>query len=463
MNERRNLLQKLGMAGAAALAAIGTGGVARAQQGGAQSFDRIRDELVSMIRRLNARITRLDTRVDDVEGGQFETGELQISSPDGGPSSLVLGETGECRIEVDPGGPGGLMVRDPGGMRLLPPAVGAGGPTGPGLLSPPTLLFGETDECTIAAGPDGGLMFADPCGFSFSGGETEIISNITGTGEGEAGGIAFMDSLAGVDLECRGRIAATEQGMSFDDAAAFEFKGAEIKAVTALDDTGAGPPSGVVFFDEVGIDVECRGRIAADAAGMQFSDAAGFEFTGGELKTIATTSATGAGTPGGLVFFEGVGIDLECRGRVSANVDGMLFDDAANFAFNGKVAAQEFIQTSSGQLKENVRPIDDALSKIHALQGVYFDWKAERGGGADVGFVAEAVNDVLPEVVAAGAGPDGVTGVKYANIVAVAVEGIKAQQSEIERLEADNRTMRESLDELQAQLEKLTATVARRA
>ena len=90
---------------------------------------------------------------------------------------------------------------------------------------------------------------------------------------------------------------------------------------------------------------------------------------------------------GGIAFVDSFfDIDVECRGRIAATAKGMIFSDSRLFGFEGLVTAHGFEQVSTGALKDNVRPIDDALTKVKALQGVYFDWKKAQGGHADVGF-----------------------------------------------------------------------------
>ena len=49
--------------------------------------------------------------------------------------------------------------------------------------------------------------------------------------------------------------------------------------------------------------------------------------------------------------------------------------------------------------KNNITEINDALEKVMALRGVYYNWNKDRGGQHDIGFIAEEVGNVLPEVV----------------------------------------------------------------
>jgi len=63
-------------------------------------------------------------------------------------------------------------------------------------------------------------------------------------------------------------------------------------------------------------------------------------------------------------------------------------------------------------------------------QGVRFEWK--ESGQPALGFIAEDVEKVLPEVVARDAASGEVRAVNYSAIVPVLVEAIKQQQKDIE-------------------------------
>jgi hypothetical protein len=99
---------------------------------------------------------------------------------------------------------------------------------------------------------------------------------------------------------------------------------------------------------------------------------------------------------------------------------------------NGKGQANAWITYSSRRWKTNIRPIEDALAKVSKLQGVYYDWKPEQGGKHDIGFVAEDVGKVVPELVSWEADGKNASGMDYARVNALLVEAIKQQQKQIE-------------------------------
>lgn len=79
-----------------------------------------------------------------------------------------------------------------------------------------------------------------------------------------------------------------------------------------------------------------------------------------------------------------------------------------------------------------------------------------------LGFVAQEVQQVLPQVVSTGA--DGHLSLAYGDVVPVLTEAIKEQQAQIAsvqaenaRIKADNASMRELLLKMQARLDALEA------
>ncbi|MBL8695394.1 MAG: tail fiber domain-containing protein [Planctomycetes bacterium] len=84
---------------------------------------------------------------------------------------------------------------------------------------------------------------------------------------------------------------------------------------------------------------------------------------------------------------------------------------------------------SSRRYKENVATISDALGKIERLRGVSYDWKSTKKH--DIGFIAEEVGEVLPELVTYEENGKDARSLDYAKVVAVLVEAMKQQQAQI--------------------------------
>jgi hypothetical protein len=81
---------------------------------------------------------------------------------------------------------------------------------------------------------------------------------------------------------------------------------------------------------------------------------------------------------------------------------------------------------SSERFKENIQPLTYGLSAVEELRPVSFTYKTSyiNGAGPQIGFIAEEVANVIPELVARGA--DGtINGLDYPKFVAVIVKAIQ--------------------------------------
>jgi endosialidase-like protein len=100
----------------------------------------------------------------------------------------------------------------------------------------------------------------------------------------------------------------------------------------------------------------------------------------------------------------------------------------------GTTLADNWTIRSSRRFKTNIQPLQDALGRIEALQGVSYERTSD--GKHEIGVVAEDVDRVIPEVVAHDPETHEVEGVDYSRLVALLIEGMKAQQAEIEQLKS---------------------------
>jgi hypothetical protein len=365
---------------------------------------------------------------------------------------LIFGPTMDCTIEVDPAGPQGLLLRDPRGVRVLSLS-----PT-----NPATLRFGPTDDCSIGIDPAfPGLVERDPIGFRLLGLNNQGLRLIFGP---------TMDCTVEIDP-------AGPAGLLLRDP----------KGIRIL--PPAGPNSlptlrfGPTDDCSIGIDPAFPGLVARDPVGFRLS---GLNNQGGRLIFGPTMDCTvevqtGPNAMPGLVLRDPSGVRILnpsngpntilfgptnlCRIFAPDSNGGMSFSDPRGFTFgsqvtvNGPVFAQAFIQTSSRRFKNDVKPIEQPLEKISKLQGVRFTWDEEKGGRDDLGFIAEDVAEVIPEVVSWEDDGQNARGVNYDHLVAVAIEGIKAQQSQIQTLEREKAELKESLASMQAKLDRLSATL----
>jgi parallel beta-helix repeat protein len=106
-----------------------------------------------------------------------------------------------------------------------------------------------------------------------------------------------------------------------------------------------------------------------------------------------------------------------------------------NTAGAGFRASGVYTNSSDIALKENISPITSALDLVEGLNGVYFDWKANPDAGQQLGFIAQDVEKVLPQIVSTG-GPDNMKGIAYSSIVPVLVNAVKELKAQVDALKA---------------------------
>ena len=107
---------------------------------------------------------------------------------------------------------------------------------------------------------------------------------------------------------------------------------------------------------------------------------------------------------------------------------------------NGDITANSIAGTSDIRFKTNIRPVVNALDKVKALRGVYYNWnqkafpEKEFGAQNELGFIAQEVEKIVPEIVSKDNTADAYRSVKYDKLVALLVEAIKEQQKQIDSL-----------------------------
>ena len=106
----------------------------------------------------------------------------------------------------------------------------------------------------------------------------------------------------------------------------------------------------------------------------------------------------------------------------------------------GDIIANSIAGSSDNRFKTNILAIENPLQKVLKLRGVTFDWKTKEfpnrmfSENRALGFIAQEVEQVVPEVVQTENNLEGFKSVQYDKIVALLVEAIKEQQKQIDTL-----------------------------
>jgi hypothetical protein len=121
------------------------------------------------------------------------------------------------------------------------------------------------------------------------------------------------------------------------------------------------------------------------------------------------------------------------------NVEDFRMADGGTFHANADVIAYSSTISSDEKLKTNIEDTKYGLDDVMKLRGVDFNWKEKFEGKKDVGFIAQEVQEVLPELVKevdSIGEDDGDTHltVDYAKVVPVLVESIKELKKEVDSL-----------------------------
>jgi hypothetical protein len=122
----------------------------------------------------------------------------------------------------------------------------------------------------------------------------------------------------------------------------------------------------------------------------------------------------------------------------------------------GAVRAKAFYQLSDIRLKYDVEEIVDALTIVSNLEGKTYKWKknspegeGEHGGKRVIGFIAQQVQQVLPEAVREE--EDGYLAVNYESMIPVLVEAMKQH---LQEYQTDKMDFQDQLDDLRVQLDE---------
>ena len=117
---------------------------------------------------------------------------------------------------------------------------------------------------------------------------------------------------------------------------------------------------------------------------------------------------------------------------------------------SGDIIANSIAGSSDARFKTNIIPIENALQKVIHLRGVNFNWNQKAfpeknfSDKTEVGFIAQEVEKVLPEVVFKDSTTEEYRSVKYDKVVALLVEAIKEQQKQINSLKTEVKKLRKN-------------------
>ena len=214
-------------------------------------------------------------------------------------------------------------------------------------------------------------------------------------------------------------------------------------AEVAIDDTGAEPK---VRFRDNG---STRALLKVDSSNnIQFhtgpdgsvAEVGRFDASGNFLVAgTSTTPGLGNTTTGlalradGIVSFSGASNYF----NINRNGTGTIqqFNSSGNTKGSVTIASGgvTYATTSDIRLKQDIEPLD-ATDKLMAMNPVSYNWKADPDGPRSMGFIAQEMEEIMPEAV--NTGNDKMMQMDYGRITPILVSALQDAHKKIEELES---------------------------
>ncbi|MDT0556675.1 tail fiber domain-containing protein [Patiriisocius hiemis] len=152
------------------------------------------------------------------------------------------------------------------------------------------------------------------------------------------------------------------------------------------------------------------------------------------------------------------GLALE---SVFSTVNWKVYHSGSHLSFSENGVRRAYIEATSGdyvqpsdeRLKRNFQEVSNFLSKLNSVNIYTYEYKNQKSNKRSLGVKAQEVQQLFPELISQG--EDGFLGMNYAGLSVVAVQAIKEQQTEIEKLKEKNSRLEQKLTQLLSRLEAL--------
>ncbi len=145
----------------------------------------------------------------------------------------------------------------------------------------------------------------------------------------------------------------------------------------------------------------------------------------------------------GIVYFEIPGNEtFMTGGHLISDADGSRLLGNSIHRWQEVWAVNGVIQTSTKHEKKNIEPLQYGLKEVMALKPVTYQWSKFPDSLTHIGFIAEDVYKVIPEVVRFGGVDNSIKGMSYAELVPVLTKAIQELYMEVQRLRKEVEELR---------------------
>lgn len=184
------------------------------------------------------------------------------------------------------------------------------------------------------------------------------------------------------------------------------------------------------------------GAIASQTLRMTITNDGGIAFGTGGTEPGNGNTNTGAGlrslnTPNSVMFSVSRNAGNTCRfnrNGVSGSNINMSHDGGNVGSIDTSTSGTTYNTTSDRRLKDNIEPIADATDKLMDMNPVTHTWKADPEAPQVHGFIAQEMQEVIPEAVSGDADSDEMMSMDYGRITPVIVAALQDALKEIKEL-----------------------------
>ncbi|MEI6750839.1 MAG: tail fiber domain-containing protein, partial [Bacteroidota bacterium] len=182
----------------------------------------------------------------------------------------------------------------------------------------------------------------------------------------------------------------------------------------------------------------------------------GTSFSNGATRDQLKIYLYDGGTTQRYGFGIGGSSDIQYHSQVAHD---FYVDNSKRFSITGSGGAN----TSDRRLKREILPLRNyGLQQVMQLNPVTYIFKDDPANTPQVGFIAQEVKQIIPEVVTGKEGDlsKGETlGIVYGNLVPVLTKAIQEQQATIEAQQKTNQEQQAQISDLSLKVEKLTKLI----
>jgi hypothetical protein len=152
---------------------------------------------------------------------------------------------------------------------------------------------------------------------------------------------------------------------------------------------------------------------------------------------------------------------VTANGIVFGDPSGSFYSSSPNLSYNaaaGTLLVTGVALSSDSRHKENVIPLSNSLSNIDNITPVSYTRNDESTGRRHLGFIAQEMESIYPEVVVSDA--QGMKSIAYANLTAVLVDSVQELHRDVRMLRAEARTLRAEINSLRLEALDIRAEIS---